>query len=605
MIRYKNALFLLLLTLLVSPALVLAQSDVEKQLLVRWKGDGEIETINIDDPEVEISAYQINPLVDHVEQNVTRTLAVFPNDPSSGDQYYLKQDSDVDIDAGRAWNVTTGSNNVVIAVIDTGVDLDHPDLSGNIWVNTDEIANNGIDDDGNGYIDDVNGWDFVENDNDPNPTPTSFNYFSTVVVHGTHVAGIIGALGNNTLGVAGINWDVSIMPLRVFDDTGNSSTTDIVNAIEYAHANGARVLNMSYGGSSASVYELEAIRDAYDDGVISMAAAGNEGVNLNKYQLYPACYGLVLSVSATDNYDNRASFSNYGTDCVDVAAPGESILSTYYQNVGYGFLSYYGYLSGTSMSTPIVAGIAGLLLAVDDNLSVFTMRNLIIDSADNISDDTLGSGRVNAYQALLAEEELDAPDAPVITAYHNSKKKKQIGKKTRTKDSHPYFTWKEPDSSSSIVGYYVYFGNRKKNPKKYGTLRTKRNYYPAGVRGNEKNYRLRIKAVDENNKLSKIATFKYISDTKVKRPTWDRITKNDAGLELRWYQEAGEYVMGYHIYRAVDGDKKFSKITSSRVMTKSFIDTTVEPGHIYKYKVRSIDDLGNESKLSKSKKYCL
>lgn len=577
------------------------------EVLVRWKGTGDIiSVLPTSDVDSTLAALQVNPAVDHVEANGSRQLAVFPNDTYADSQYHLKQSNDADIDAGKAWDTTIGTSSVIVAVIDTGVDLDHPDLVNNIWTNSDEIAGNGIDDDGNGYIDDVNGWDFVDDDNDPNPTPTGSSWTSGVVVHGTHVAGLIGAEGNNAVGTSGVNWRVSIMPVRVFTDTGDSTLDDIYNAVNYAANSGADIINMSYGGGSYSRFEQEAIEAAYDKGALSVAAAGNESANLNKTPSYPICHPFVLGVSATDATDARASFTNYGTDCVDVAAPGDFILSTYYTDDAInGFTSDYGYLSGTSMSAPIVSGIAALAYSAKSDIDSGEMMNIIIDSTDSIHDDALGSGRVNAYQAVVTALALNNPQSPSITAYHNKKKKKTIAKKTRTRDTNPYFVWKKPRAINNVVGYYVYWGDEKKNPVTHGNFQTKKNFSPKGIRGNEKNYRLRIKAVDSNGEYSELATFKYISDTKIKqRPTIKSIDKTRYGINITWGKAKGEHIIGYYIYRAIDGSKKFEKY-SSLLTQKEFTNYLVVPGHTYKYKVRSVDDIRNESDLSKSKSISL
>lgn len=230
---------------------------------------------------------------------------------------------DVDIDAPEAWDITTGSSSVVIAVIDTGVAYDHPDLSANIWTNPGESGSgketNGIDDDGNGKIDDFRGWDFVDNDNDP------MDYND----HGTHVAGTIAAVGNNGIGITGVNWTAKIMPLRYLDALGNGgSTSNAILAIQYANDNGARVTNNSWGWSGVLD---QALKDAIDaSSAVFVAAAGNDGTDNDATPHYPCSYtsSNIICVAATDQNDNLASFSNYGVTSVDVAAPGVNIYST-------------------------------------------------------------------------------------------------------------------------------------------------------------------------------------------------------------------------------------------------------------------------------------
>jgi len=277
-----------------------------------------------------IRQYQDAPIVEHAERHALRYPQATPNDPSFSSQWNLNK-----IGAEALWNITSGSRDVIVAVIDIGVDYRHPDLRDNIWVNAAE--KNGrpeVDDDGNGYSDDIFGWDFADTDNnpfDPNDDPGD-SYYG----HGTHVAGIIGAVGNNGIGVSGVNWKVRIMPLKVKADNSSYITTaDIIEAIDYAIANGARVVNCSFGGTSSSTDERDAFALLRERGIIAACAAGN-GTNGYGYDMnisgaiYPACYGLdnIISVASTDYKDALAISSNYGKSTVDVAAPGEPIYST-------------------------------------------------------------------------------------------------------------------------------------------------------------------------------------------------------------------------------------------------------------------------------------
>ena len=252
---------------------------------------------------------------------------------------------DADTDAPEAWDATTGSGSTVVAVIDTGVDYRHPDLTGNMWVNADEVPGNGVDDDANGYIDDVHGYDFYNNDGNPLDDHS----------HGTHVAGTIGAVGNNGTGIAGLNWDVEIMALKFLGADGSGTTSDAIEAIRYATDNGAHISNNSWGGDPFSQALYDAIRDARDVGHIFVAAAGNGnfigfGLDNDATPFYPAGYELdnIVAVAATDHRDDIAIFSNYGATTVDLGAPGVSILSTTPNG-------NYGNNSGTSMAAPHVA----------------------------------------------------------------------------------------------------------------------------------------------------------------------------------------------------------------------------------------------------------
>ena len=275
-----------------------------------------------------LEIYQNDPDVEYAEPNYYWYITATPNDSSFDLLWGLHNTgqtvnetsgtADADIDAVEAWDITTGSSDVVVAVIDSGVDYNHPDLSANIWTNTGEIADNDFDDDGNGYKDDVRGWDFVDGVDGDNDPIDSTN-------HGTHVAGIIGAVGNNSIGVTGVNWTVKIMPLRVGNDYGVVS--DITAAIQYASEMGAHVINLSLGGAD----ESQTVKAAIDaSSAVVVCAAGNDGTDNDTSPLYPASYDSpnIIAVAATDQNDELASFSNFGVTSVDVAAPGTNIYST-------------------------------------------------------------------------------------------------------------------------------------------------------------------------------------------------------------------------------------------------------------------------------------
>ena len=281
---------------------------------------------------------------------------------------------DADIDAREAWSVSTGSPNVVVAVIDTGVDLTHPDLAANIWVNQGEdcpgCRTNGVDDDGNGYVDDWRGWDFVNGDNDPTDD----------MGHGTHVAGTIAAVGNNGLGVAGVTWSTKVMPLKFLSAAGTGTVADAISAILYANANGASILNSSWGGDEFTQALLDAIEQTDANGALFVAAAGNSYVNSDVNPNYPSGYEAanVLSVGATDQVDHKAWFSNYGTKSVDLGAPGVNIYSTWLGGT-------YRFQDGTSMATPQVSGAAALAKAVFPDASGVGLKALLLRTVDPLS----------------------------------------------------------------------------------------------------------------------------------------------------------------------------------------------------------------------------
>ena len=361
---------------------------------------------------------------------IYEALEVIPNDPAFDDQWGLSNTgqihvitdpppasaqgvADADADVSDAWSVTQGSPDTVIAVLDTGVDLSHPDLSPNLWVNTGETAANGIDDDGNGYVDDIDGYDFLRND----PSPQD-----NTVGHGSHVAGIAAAAANNSIGGAGVCPACRLMILRAGDD-GGFPLDATLEAIVYAVENGADIINMSLGGPIWSKLLRKALASAGDSGVLVVAAAGNsDRDNDQLYYLpggdpfapdYPASHDLpnIISVAASNDLDRFAyftgcdlagggaecSFTNWGHTSVDLAAPGVDILSTYLSGG-------YATLNGSSMSAPFVSGVAGLVLSQNPSYTPLQVKNAILNSVDHPQDlaggFTVTSGRLNAHGAL-------------------------------------------------------------------------------------------------------------------------------------------------------------------------------------------------------------
>jgi subtilisin family serine protease len=327
------------------------------------------------------------PGVAYVQLDERVASQALPNDPRAPEQWNMAR-----IGMPDAWDVVTDTGALVIATLDSGVKRDHPDLQGQLWHNAGEIPNNGHDDDRNGYVDDVGGWHFYHVVSGGQSTPGQNADVSDDNGHGTHVAGVIAAAGNNTIGVAGVAWHTRLMPVRVLDSDGLGWESDIIQGLSYATANGARVINMSLGLSAPSPALADAVARAEAQGVLIVAAAGNNGGAV----LYPAAYPTVLSVGASDQADLRASFSAQGAR-LDLLAPGVDILSTW-NGVPY-FLR-----SGTSMAAPHVAGVAGLLMAHMPGLPVAQVRSCLLRSAVDLGppgwDAQSGWGRLNAARAL-------------------------------------------------------------------------------------------------------------------------------------------------------------------------------------------------------------
>lgn len=336
-------------------------------------------------------------------------LSVAPNDPSFAAQWALGGEgvSGPGLHAAAAWGVTTGSRSVVVAVIDSGIDFTHPDLAANIWTNPLEVAGNGRDDDGNGYVDDVHGWDFVENDNTPQDG----------FWHGTFVSGIIGAVGDNALGGSGVCWQVSILPVRFSGNNGMGYAGAAVSALEYVtqlKRQGVPIVatTISWGGLLGLPGSIDtAIRSQVAAGITVVVAAGNDGSDTDLVPRYPASFTSdgMITVAASDAADGLAGFSNYGAASIDVAAPGVGILST---SLGGG----YGSLSGTSFAAPQVAGTVALLASVRPNASVAQIRDAILGSVDAVpalAGKVASGGRVNAFAAIGRLTAAVAPPAPV------------------------------------------------------------------------------------------------------------------------------------------------------------------------------------------------
>lgn len=345
-----------------------------------------------------LESYRGNINVLYAERDYeVHTLAV-PDDSSFAFQWNLQNTgnnggiSGADISASKAWDITTGSKDVVVAVIDTGVDYMHPDLSANMWRNKADCNNDGIDDDGNGYPDDCHGVDTFNIDTDPMDDNN----------HGTHVAGIIGAVGNNAAGVSGINWNVSIMACKFLDANGAGYVSNAIECLEYIqrmkeHGVNVVATSSSWGGFPFS----QALRDAIDshrqNGILFVAAAGNEAGTNDWYPAFPASYQLsnIIAVAATDRFDDLEYYSNEGKHTVHLGAPGSSILSTTIGNS-------YSAFSGTSMAAPHVSGVAALLKAQDPARDWIAIKNLILSGGDTLSSlrDTVTGKRLNASAAL-------------------------------------------------------------------------------------------------------------------------------------------------------------------------------------------------------------
>lgn len=338
-----------------------------------------------------------DPNIEYVEENITFSINAadelyekqwgLKNDGRNSGSIFFPGKKGVDIDAERAWEISKGDRTVKIAVIDTGVDYTHKDLAGNIMINEAELNGEpGIDDDGNGYVDDVYGYDFANSDADPMDGHG----------HGTHCAGVIGA-SHDDFGIAGVMNNVQILPIKFLTDQGGGTLAAAVQAIDYAVARGVDVMSNSWGGGPFTQSLFDAIEAANEAGIIFVAAAGNSNSDNDAKPSYPASYEVenVISVGALDGKGKRASFSNYGKKSVHVFAPGKNILSTIPGDK-------HKKMSGTSMATPFVSGIVGLLLSVEPNKTPLEVRDRVLNSTVD-TDELNGysqAGYLSAYKTI-------------------------------------------------------------------------------------------------------------------------------------------------------------------------------------------------------------
>jgi subtilisin family serine protease len=535
-----------------------------------------------------VMSYMANPAVEYAEPNyIAHKLAVIPNDTFFGNQWSLQNlgtyaggTPGADISATDAWSVSTGNHNVIVAVLDTGIDYTHPDLVGNIWTNSRETScTDGIDNDHNLKIDDCKGWNFVtciEFDDEDCVTPgVENNDPFDDDGHGTHVAGTIGAVGFNNLGVTGVMMSVQLMPVKVLNAEGYGSFGDIEDGIDYAVTNGAKVINASLGGSEFQQSLYDVISAANTKGVLLVASAGNDGANNDLLPTYPASFNLpnIISVAATDQNDRMASFSNFGPLSVDVAAPGVYILSTvptwWATYEGYGLLDFG---DGTSMAAPHVSGLAGLLWGYYTHFTHPQVKATIlryVDSIPSLNGFIGTAGRINAYRAISS---LQTPESASSRALS---------------EQSIVVTW--VDRATGETGYSV---ERKPAGGTYLQLTVlpanTTTFTDSGLVDGTKYYH-RIKAVNTIPAESKAVEPSASTPLYAPRNLHPSATsKTNVLLEWTDFSETED---GFRVERQT-GNGAFDEIATLGANVSSYNDFTVSSTIRYHYRVRAFNSLG-------------
>lgn len=556
------------------------------------------------------------PGIDSVEPDLIMYPALVPNDPEYTQQPHLPQ-----ISAPAGWDVATGGP-VVIAVIDSGVDLDHPDLADHIWVNSGETPKNGRDDDGNGYKDDVNGWDFYHNNNNPNPTPNGKddNFDGEAdeqVSHGTLVSGLAAAVTNNGYGVAGVSWGAKIMALQVFPDDGGTAVSTVIDAVNYAVANGADIINLSIGGGYTSAF-TPPFNAAYAAGCVLVVAGGNSGAELTDAQSTwesPVCNdgtnvlvdNHLIGVAAVDQFDRKASYSNFDSSSshfIDVAAPGEALYGpTAYFPTYPAFAKYFGTNSGTSFACPLVSGLAALVLSREPDLTPAQVREAIVGGADNIDDRNpgyvgkLGSGRINVARTLGVM----LPPAAVLDLAATDTLGDDGGSIS--------LTWrKSPDDGAGAQNVDSYQVLRREEGTSLAVIAT----LPAGstayqdvavTDGTDYYYVVRTVAGDLSTDSTEVGPVQSANDAPppvvAGLQAVDRPNDDGGVIRLSWdaYNAPADFA-AFVVYRATHDFVSTVGLTPLKVITKStavaYLDAAAQDGADYYYAVGVRDTAGNE-----------
>ena len=545
-----------------------ANPNLKRIYLLRFQIPVDLHTIK--------SAYAAHPLIEASELNYTRQTQaseIIPNDPRFEEQWNLSL-----IEMPGAWAIEKGDPNVIIAVVDTGFDYTHEDLASQTWVNAGEIPDNGIDDDNNGYIDDVRGWDFSEppssdgrgksqnGDNDPIDESG----------HGTHVTGIIGAAVDNDVGIAGIAWNCTLMPIRGAGVEGIRDDRSAA-AIVYAVDNGARVINMSWGGRERSFVLRDAVDYAYARGVLMIAASGNASENSS---IFPAGYRKVISVAATEQHKQKFYQSNFGAS-IDIGAPGNVIVSTQINN-------RYRLLSGTSMATAHVSGVAALIISKRPSLTHQEVRQILISTADPITEspELVGAGNLNAARALMASGTLKAHILSPAAHTGGSNQIEIVG----TAGGFKFDTWQLLYGQSAVPAAFQPIGTPSQRQKIDETLLVwETSAVPEGI------YTLRLEVNSVEGKvlrdevvISVDRTPPQVQNVKVQ----NQITRGDYTTVVSWSTD--DFTINTLSQRAREATAPFRPIEENSASQEHFFTLSLDTGS-YDLFITSRNDVGLET----------
>lgn len=553
-----------------------------------------------------ISLYESLPEVEYAEPNfivkrprvqeqgeeevsyldVSKSASDITNDPYFNLQWGLynigqminnvKGTFDADIDAPEAWTSHSAKSqvkDVTVALLDTGVDYEHPDLASNIWVNELDPCGDEIDNDGNGYVDDCRGWNFAYDNNNPMDDDEDG--------HGTHVAGIVGAIIGNNIGVCGVSPNVKLMPLKFLDKNGNGQISNVVEAIEYAITMGAKVINASYtypqSCTKTDPYKVErdAIEKARNAGILFVAAAGNYNCNNDTYPFYPASHNLdnIISVAAIDQNGNKVSWSNYGKQSVHVAAPGVNIYSTIRRDLG-----SYGYMKGTSMSAPFVTGLAALIASENDEYTHTKIKERISTSVvknSSLKDKLISGGMINAYNALSeTSTTLEAPSDLLASVLSESRI--DLNWVDNSTDETGFQIERKTELNGTFSAIATVSGNST-------------GYSDTAVREATRYY-YRVRAVNFTSS-SFYSNEVYVMTPPVAPSGLTATAVSSTQIDLAWVDNSnGEE--GFQIERKSNETGLYTAITVLGSNAVAYSDTGVSPGITYYYRIRAFNEGG-------------